>query len=226
MVLDFLTGRKNSFFHYRIGRKGKDCLFYSGGQLKAKPKRFTYFQKHMPTPEMEGNNQGGEELSLDNLEELTVDELLDFAKSKALKEKELERQFAEYRSNSEKWVQKLLEKSKKENVIDEEKISSIVNQKVQEKYVTSTLNTVKNQLWADERALFEEEFADITEWKVLTEETVDKYIEKTLKIIWKQKTDVMWMHAWVWWKRPSVTPAQNAEASKTIAKSFVEEYWL
>lgn len=47
-------------------------------------------------------DQGGDELNLDNLDDLDVDQLKELAKAKALEAQRVAKEFTEYRANSEK----------------------------------------------------------------------------------------------------------------------------
>lgn len=163
--------------------------------------------------------QESDEQTPENQEELSPEELQE-------KLNQVQQEFAEYRKNSEKGVKVILDENKelKAKQVNKEELDALVQSKLDSQYVSNTLASVKNQLPESMVEAFESEFTDITEGKQLTSENVDKYIQKTLKLIGKVETSVVWVQTWA---TTSPTKRQeNADKRKEEAKKFVDENGL
>jgi hypothetical protein len=69
-------------------------------------------------------------------------------------------------------------------------IETIVQDKINQSRITEKLDHVKSQLPDDLKEKFEEEFADLTNGREITTETVDKFIKSTLAIVSPEAPDL------------------------------------
>lgn len=155
------------------------------------------------------------------LKELSPAELLEYAKKQAS-------DFKEYRRNSNKGVQelnkKLKEKTDDESI--EERARAIAKEELDKRYITNTLNAVRNQLNDEQIEAFDEEYKFLTEWRSIDSDSVDTYVRKALDYVGgKRPTNVVWMNVGWAVKKESSSKAK-AEQRKESAKAFVREMWL
>lgn len=159
-----------------------------------------------------------------NYDDLSAEEL----KAKVI---ELENEYKEYRSNSEKGVQKVIGKKKElekaqanlKEVDINELVQQEVSKKMQQVAINSTLESVKAQLPESIKEDFDDEFQEITEGKDITEDNIKRYVSKALKLVDAGKGSVTAL--WGVTDTKSSPKTSEKERKKT-AKSFVDEFWL
>jgi hypothetical protein len=97
---------------------------------------------------------------------------------------QLKEQLDKERAEKEKWKSRFKKNAAKiHNEKEEDRdVDAIVEQKLQEREVKSKVDHVMGQLPEKYREVFESEFKELSDWKTLTSDNVDKYIKSAMAL--------------------------------------------
>lgn len=105
---------------------------------------------------------------------------------------------------------------------EEDDVDTIVEKKLQQRDVQSKVEHVKQQIPEQYREAFDKEFAELTEWKTLSSETVDKFIKSAVALSIPDDRDdadavkamAIWSSIW-----GSATKSSSTKTSKAVEYS-------
>ena len=64
-----------------------------------------------------------------------------------------------------------------------EDIQTIVNRAMFQRTIDDKIGNVSSQLWGDAKEQFEKDFAELTEWREITKDNLDKFIKAALSLV-------------------------------------------
>lgn len=188
-----------------------------------KPSSIVFYIFSKPYMDEATNADEGVDLNIDeHLETLDEEQLREFAKQKALEVQKKEQELHSLRSNTEKWVKKLLDE-KKELEKGKDEVTDLVKKEIAQQAVKSEIARTVAQLPEWVREKFNEKFTAITKWVDLTIDDVNSYLSDALKLVDVSREAIPVMGGSFIWPKPADKTDKRTPEQRERTRQFLEK---
>lgn len=166
-------------------------------------------------------------------EEIIEEEVIDEEEQEEeMTPEQLKEQLAKEKEEKEKWKSRFKKTAAKLNNKgdEEEEMDAIVERKIQEKEIQWKVAHIVTQVPEKYREAFEAEFKELTEWKTLTSDNVDKYIKSAMAVSIpddSEEMDAVKAIAIGWgWTWPKGTVEKRVSKDVEYSNKLLKEQWI